>query len=426
MLIVSTTNGTRGDVQPHVALGAWMRRELGVGYRVCAPERYRAMVVAHGLEFCPTRTDLSDFVQEFARPGGKVWPVLMYRARKRLKEPGRGIEEMFEDFEAGCRGADVVVYDALSYPGRKVAQALGARPVGCAMQPMFYPTGEYGSSVIPSLRTPLARLGRLQAAYNRLSYVGARAVFWATTRDLVNDGCKKLGLGPEPIFGVYDSVASSGEPWLNAWSETILPAAPEWPPRMHTTGYWFLDAPEGWEPPAELVDFLEAGEAPVCVGFGSMRRGRKDYGEIVVRALREAGARGVLLGGEGAIRSAARSRDVVWLKEAPHDWLFPRCAAVVHHGGAGTVGAALRAGIPMIVVGHMADQAFWADKARRLGVAAEPMSPQALSAGRLGRVLDTTLSDGRMAQRAAEVGGRVRRENGAAVAGGIIRRHCAR
>ena len=116
----------------------------------------------------------------------------------------------------------------------------------------------------------------------------------------------------------------------------------------------------------------------------------------------------------------------MWLKEAPHDWLFPRCAAIVHHGGAGTVGAALRAGIPMIVVAHMADQAFWADKARRLGVAAEPMGPQALGAGRLGRVLNATLSDGQMAQRAAEVGVRVRRENGAAVAGGIIRRHCAR
>lgn len=425
MLVVMTTNGTRGDVQPYVGLAVEMAAR-GHEVRVCAPRRFSGMVTERGLEFHPTRADLGDFVEELAKPGGGNFLRLMLRARSILSIPGGGLAEMFEDFAEACHGADAVVYGPLSYPGRKVAQALGATAVACAMQPMFYGTALYRSSVMPDLPDRCFLDGRVRSDWNRLTYQVARAVFWGTTRKLVNEGCEALNLGPEPWFGVYDGVASSGEPWLNAWSPAVLPPAPEWPLRMHTTGYWFLDASAGWEPPEELKDFLAAGDPPVCVGFGSMRRDVERSSAIVLEALKRAGLRGVVLSGAGGIEVDGGTEDIVSLKEAPHDWLLERCSVMVHHGGAGTTAAAFRAGVPMVTVNFMADQRFWGDQAKRLGVAARPFWETELEADVLSAALRQTCSDARMRRKAAELSSQIRGENGVGTAARIIEERVAR
>jgi sterol 3beta-glucosyltransferase len=208
----------------------------------------------------------------------------------------------------------------------------------------------------------------MHAAYNRASYAATRQVFWQMMRRSVNEASRDiLGIDREPLLGPYRRVELSGEPWLNAWSPEILPHSPEWPSNVRTTGYWSLETPEGWRPPAILRDFLENGPAPVSVGFGSMTSEDPErMTEAVLGALRSCGLRGILLTGWGGISNADLPDDVIKVDEAPHDWLFGKACAALHHGGAGTTAASLHSGLPTITVPFFADQRFWGSRVAAL------------------------------------------------------------
>src|SRR5262249_32948601 len=135
----------------------------------------------------------------------------------------------------------------------------------------------------------------------------------------------------------------------------------DWPSHHHITGYWSLPASSDWRPSNELLDFLGDGAPPVCVGYGSMTGGDTDaLTDLVVGALQRAGQRGLLLPGWGGLGKKPLPRGFVAIEEAPHDWLYPRVAAVVHHGGCSTTGAALTAGVPSVITPWGGgDQPFW-------------------------------------------------------------------
>ncbi len=182
---------------------------------------------------------------------------------------------------------------------------------------------------------------------------------------------------------------------------------------MRVTGYWFLEHPGGWKPPRELVDFLESGSPPVYVGFGSMNKtDPEELTDIVLRALERTGRRGVLVTGWGGISNSALPDTVFAVDEVPHDWLFKRVEAAVHHGGAGTTAASLRAGIPTIVVPFFADQPFWGRRVAELGVGPEPIPRRSLTVGRLTNAIQRATADGDMKSKAAALGQRIRAENG--------------
>ncbi|MGD2152466.1 MAG: hypothetical protein PVG79_04310, partial [Gemmatimonadales bacterium] len=171
-----------------------------------------------------------------------------------------------------------------------------------------------------------------------------------------------------------------------------------WPDWHHLTGYWFLDRPDDWRPPARVTEFLEAGPPPVYVGFSSMMpRDPAAMIEIVLGALRRAGSRGIVATGWMAPAARDLPDDVLVLDEIPHDWLFPKVAPVVHHGGAGTTAAAMRAGAPAVVV-------------RRL------------TAERLADAIRAAVTDEGMRRRSAELGERLRAEDGVGKAVAIIDR----
>jgi UDP:flavonoid glycosyltransferase YjiC (YdhE family) len=193
------------------------------------------------------------------------------------------------------------------------------------------------------------------------------------------------------------------------------------------TGYWFLDRPQGWQPPAALVDFLQAGPPPVVVGFGSITvRDPEETTVLVLSALRAARQRGLLLTGWGGLSQADLPDDVFKLEAVPHDWLFPRAAAVVHHGGAGTTAAALRAGVPSIVVPNFMDQPFWAQRVVALGAGPRPIPRNRLNAARLSAALRAAVEDESFRARAAAVGRRLRAEDGVGRAVEAFERHPAR
>jgi sterol 3beta-glucosyltransferase len=183
-------------------------------------------------------------------------------------------------------------------------------------------------------------------------------------------------------------------PVLYGYSPAVLPKPEDWDDSLHVTGYWFLDSPSDWQPPAALVDFLKAGPPPVYAGFGSMAGSDPDaLSAMVVEALARVKQRGILASGWGGLAHANLPDHVIAVESVPHDWLFPQMAAVVHHGGAGTTATGLRVGVPSIVVPFLADQFFWGQRVAQLGVGSNPIPRQQLTVQRLAAAIDGVVND---------------------------------
>jgi sterol 3beta-glucosyltransferase len=236
---------------------------------------------------------------------------------------------------------------------------------------------------------------------------------------------KAHGLPPQPWgTSVVHRDDGTRVPFLNGWSSHVAPDPPDWPSRgVETTGYWFLDRPDDWTPPAALTAFLDDGPPPVYVGFGSMAgRDPRRTTRIVLDALRRAGCRGLLASGWGGLSARDLPASVHLCDQVPHDWLFPRVAAVVHHGGAGTTAAGLRAGRPTVVCPFFGDQPFWGRRVHDLGAGPPPIPQTHLTAERLARALRTVTECPSIRARAAAVGEKIRREDGVANAVAFIER----
>ena len=180
------------------------------------------------------------------------------------------------------------------------------------------------------------------------------------------------------------------------------------------TGYWFADSPIGWEPSPGLLAFLDAGPPPVYFGFGSMTSGDPEGTlKAILKALELTRQRAILLSGWGGLGEGYKLPDYAYaVQSVPHGWLFPRMAAVVHHGGAGTTGAGLRAGVPSILVPFVADQPSWARRVAELGVGPRPIPFRQLTAERLADAISQATSDDAMRERARRMGARIRAEDG--------------
>ena len=188
---------------------------------------------------------------------------------------------------------------------------------------------------------------------------------------------------------------------------------------------WFMDE-EPYTPPAALADFLDGGPPPVYVGFGSMTGNDPErLTRITLEALRLSGRRGVLLSGWAGLADGELPDAVLRLDAAPHDWLFPRMAAVVHHGGVGTTHTGLRAGIPNVIVPFFGDQPFWGDRVHALGAGPRPVGQEDLTAERLAEAITAATDDETMGVQAAEVGRRIQAEDGVGEAVAIVNQYLA-
>ena len=189
-------------------------------------------------------------------------------------------------------------------------------------------------------------------------------------------------------------------------------------------GYWFTAPETAWSPPAALVDFLSSGPAPIYVGFGSMVGSNPEQTQkTVLGAIRRAGVRAIVASGWGGIQHTALPDNVFPIESIPHEWLFPRVAAAVHHGGAGTTAAALRAGIPSIVVPYFYDQRFWGERLHGLGVAPRPIPQSSLTSDDLAAAVRFVLDSPDMAVRSQDIAARIAREKGVDVAVEAVERY---
>jgi sterol 3beta-glucosyltransferase len=208
---------------------------------------------------------------------------------------------------------------------------------------------------------------------------------------------------------------------LHGFSAHVVPRPADWPDHAAISGFWHLERQADWQPGAALEDFLAAGEPPVYVGFGSMAgKDPARLTKIVLEALQEAAVRGILASGWGGLAAQDLPESVFQIDHAPHDWLFPRMSAVVHHGGAGTTAAGLRAGRPAVVCPFMGDQPFWASRVSALGAGPEPIPQKKLTAGGLAAAIRAALRNDKYQENALALGGKIRLEDGVSTAVSMI------
>ena len=220
------------------------------------------------------------------------------------------------------------------------------------------------------------------------------------------------------LLARLDLPAATAEPpddWpiCHGFSPAVVPRPADWPATVHVTGYWWPARPPGWQPPDRLVDFLGAGPPPVFVGFGSMTPTDERLHDAVAVAVKRAGVRAIVQSGWAELEPAGD--DILLVGDVPHDWLFPRMAAVVHHAGAGTTGAGLRAGVPAVPVPVLVDQPFWASRLHRLGCCAAPTATARADRRRSDRRAAILPRPSTYRDRATELARQVRADDGPAV-----------
>ncbi|NVJ27549.1 MULTISPECIES: glycosyltransferase [Myxococcus] len=413
MRVLISTYGTRGDVQPFVALAKALK-EHGHGVALCTPTGFRGMVERHDIPYAHMDNAVLELTEAVLRAPTRA------EQRRLFKGFGAIIRAGLDDEWRAARELkpDVLVYHSKALGSHHIAEKLGAAEL-LAMPLPLTPTREFPVPIVPSLRLG----GWLNAlSYRVLSL--ANAVWAGATNDF---RVKTLGLAPLSRFAdPMKKADGSAVPALYAYSEHLLPRPTDWPPQAQVTGCWFLDEGVRWTPPAALQAFLEAGPPPVYVGFGSMGAAHADSrAATVLKAVALTGERAVLATGWGGMKARELPPDVFMLESAPHDWLFPRMSAVVHHGGAGSTMAGLRAGKPTVICSFLGDQPFWGHMVLRAGVGPPPVPQKSLTAERLANAIRTALSPTVRAQ-ATAMGERIRAEDGVARAVQLIEQEHSR
>lgn len=409
MKVLILTLGTRGDIQPFVALAVELAR-AGHEAVLAAPHRYSGFVTAHGVIFAGidegpmTLMDSGSTVGDVAAGGMRAKLDL---AKKMPALFGRVFDECWTVASSGLgAGADVLVHNGQVIVGQHIAERLGLPAVLALPIPLYVPTGEFPW---PGADIP----HNLPGLANRASYWGMKgpAVMFGKTVDRWR--ADTLGLARRR--GRHNPVrGADGRPGpvLHAISRHVLPRPADWPASADMTGYWFLGGAQGVLAD-DLLDFLDSGEPPVFVGFGSMPSpDPAATTSLVLEAVERAGVRAVIGRGWGALAPTHLPENVFVVDEAPFDLLFPRMAAIVHHGGAGTIACAAAAGRPQVVCPFVADQPFWGRLMQARAVAPAPIRQRQLTVDNLAAAITIASTDPSIAKTARQLGELVRAETG--------------
>ncbi|KAI9139660.1 hypothetical protein BKA69DRAFT_1084373 [Paraphysoderma sedebokerense] len=408
MHITILTIGTRGDVQPFIALSKGLMKH-GHKCRIATHKEYQDWIEGHGIEFREVKGDPAEIMRLCVDNG--MFTVSFIRE---VFQKFRGwLDELLESSYYACQGTNLLIESCSAMnAGYHIAEKLGI--------PLFR------SMFMPWTRTrfyphPFAvQEISMGPGYNYMSYTLDQLI-WLASRHIVNKWRKNIlqlpSLGPL----AFDP---SDIPFLYGFSRHVVVPPSDWSDWVHTCGYWFLDNPDlKWTPPQSLLDFLAVDpKKTVYIGFGSIVVPDPDLlTRTVVSAVEKAGVRAILSKGWSDRHSASKKQspsdavqesypDCIYpLKSVPHDWLFKRVAGVVHHGGSGTVAAGIRAGVPTVVSPFFGDQYFWASRLQELGAG---VWLKKLTVDKLSAALTQITSDDKMIEKAKVLGEKVRNENG--------------
>ncbi len=405
MKIAILTLGTRGDVQPYIALGKAL---AGRGHQVIlgCPDNFAPWVEEHGLSCASIGVDMESFLQSpEARKAlsGSPWAMLKLWRDTIVPLTRQTLLAIWD----AAQDADLIIDHPKTNWAADVAEATGAALVRSAPFPIF-PTGAFPFCIIP---------GNYGPWLNRLSYrilMMPRLFF----RGMSNRWrAESLGLGKAPLAGPKNQRSAN----VCAVSPALVPYGPEDVDQVHTTGYWFLQEGEGWQPDPALAAFLAAGETPIYVGFGSMPS--KDPARLtaeILEGVRLAGVRAIVATGWGGLEQAETPETVHIIPGAPHEALFKLVKAVVHHGGAGTTHTGLKAGRPTFICYSAFDQPYWGRRLHALGLGPKPQAIKRLQASRFAAGLAELTSTESYQTRAKEMAETFAAEDGIANAVRVI------
>jgi len=403
--IVIMAVGSRGDVAPYTGLGVRMQ-EAGHQVTLATHGLFEELVRSRGLGFHPLPLDTQEQMTSRLAESGTSSPLKVTLAvNKVVADHARPMADAMLE---AAKQADVVLLTPAGWIGGHVAEGLKLPSMGVYLQPMT-PTREFPPATVTT--RSLGGWG------NRKAATMLRSMGQQPFRKVVDQLRTELGLPAMKPAEWLAQVDAARWPICYGYSPVVVPQPADWPEWNHTVGYWWPAPDPDFKPASELVDFIAAGPAPVYIGFGSMPAAdREALSEVIGIALRRSGLRAVVNTGWAGLAPAAD--EVLTVSDVPHDWLFPQMAAVVHHAGAGTAAAGLRAGVPAVPVPFMVDQPFWAQRLKALGVAPEVIPFRRLNADRLATALKAATGDPEYRRRAADVAGRLDQEDGAA---GVLR-----
>lgn len=392
MRIAFAVDGTRGDVHPVLALGAACA-DRGHEVSICAPPDFQADAEARGLAFRAVGPSVRAHLEARAH-------TLLRGAWGTLGEGRRYFEQSvpawFEALPEATRGADLVVGAGVALGAPSAAELHGAAYRYLIYCPALLPSAEHPPYLVPRQTLP--------RALNRALWRACARMHQWLLGPALDSARDRLGLGP--VGDVYRHFI--GERPLLAADAPLAPLPPDVPfdvdpvPCLHP---FRADAPL----PEKLEAFLADGEPPVYVGFGSMPDADpRTTTRALLEAFESAGCRAIVSAGWAGLGGGPLPACVLEIGPVEHAALLPRVAAVVHHGGAGTTTTAARAGVPQILVPHLMDQYYWAHRLHSLGVAPPPLSRRRFRAHRLAETLRAVLDNELMAERARELGERLR------------------
>jgi sterol 3beta-glucosyltransferase len=417
MKITINTFGTRGDIQPYIALSLGLQQS-GHSVRIFTHQIFAAFIKKYGLDFYPLNLDPRKVLinQALAELGNNT--VRISRWMEKNFKPV--LREIFKATLVANQDSELMVNSALSLAGWHVAEKLNIPSLAAFLWPMT-----------PS-RHLMGAIGKMPPAW--LPFTGVvnyyttklfNQLFYNLMLPSVNH-CRKEILNLSPLkarqYWMLDTPQSNTS-IIYGYSPAVVPKPPDWSNNQQITGYWFLNSQDGYQPENPLLDFLSEGPPPVYIGFGSLvDHEPEEITRLVIDALRECNHRGIILAGWGALGLGQLPDSILHIQDVPHDWLFPRMAALVHHGGAGTTAAGLRAGVPGVIIPSFGDQFFWGSQLQKLGIGVKPIPRKKLTLNKLVSAIQQVVNDDGIKKNAGQLGQKICSEEGVFMAVTMIER----
>ncbi|KAJ9158419.1 UDP-Glycosyltransferase/glycogen phosphorylase [Coniochaeta hoffmannii] len=410
--IVVMVIGSRGDVQPFLKIGKVLKEQYGHRVRIATHPAFRDFVEKDsGLEFFSVGGDPSELMAFMVKNPGMI-PTLETVKAGDIGRRRAAMAEMFEGFWRACTRATDDEKDTqnLKMMGEKepfVADAIIANPpsfahihcaeaLGIPLHLMF----TFPYTPTEAFPHPLASIKKsnVDPGYtNFISYPLVEMMVWQGLGDLVNDfRMKTLGLDPVSTLWAPGATYRLHVPFTYLWSPGLVPKPADWGPEIDVSGFVFLDLASSFKPPEKLTKFLESGEMPIYIGFGSIVvDDPTKFTKMIFEAVKLAGVRALVSKGWGGIGGDELDvpENIHLLDNVPHDWLFPRVRACVIHGGAGTTAIALRCGKPTMIVPFFGDQNFWGSMVGNAKAGPEPVPYKNLTAEKLAEGIKYCLTE---------------------------------
>ncbi len=409
MKIAITTVGTRGDLQPYIALGIGLKA-AGHDVLIVSAKNEAAFVQHYGLDFFPLDVDIqkimeSDDVKGMAKGNNPIKFIVSHlKGSKKMKQ--KLVATQAEIWTA-CQDADAIIFHPGMPIGFFIAKQLGKVSILANPFPMV------GTSLYPSiLFYTMPRLGK---AFNVFTHFIFQKLFWALSKSAIKefwDANVKTNMNFS-ISPIQQQI-ESGMPVLNGYSELLFSHDDKWGKNIHTTGSWLVETEANFIPPIDLVQFIEKAEPPIYIGFGSMKdvESFNVTFKMIAEALAITKQRAVVALGWSTLNNDEPIPDNIFLIESiPHSWLFPKMKMLIHHGGVGTTAAGLTAGKPTIIIPHNADQPAWGLRVYELGVGAKPIKKTKLTVDKLASTILFALQPA-IVLNAEKLGVELRKENG--------------